>query len=187
MLVNQIIPQMGQEGIWIGRCHIPEEKAYHKVEGPHVIWVHQGFVFDLSHYFKSTGELINNPSFRGFLNNDDPHVTKVGTVKEILENSLYHQKDAGKPFFLAPNDTQAVKACGVTFIQSLLERVIEEKANGEPQLALQIRDEITKKIGEGLNKIVPGSPRAMKLKEELKNRGIWSQYLEVGIGPDAVV
>jgi fumarylacetoacetate (FAA) hydrolase family protein len=187
MDTNQIIPEMAQEGIWIGRCHIPGKMSYHKVEGPHVVWVHRGFVFDLSHYFKSTGELINSPSFKGRLNADDPHITRVGALHEILENSLFHQRDASKPFFLAPNDTQAVKACGVTFIQSLLERVIEEKANGEPELALRIRDEITKNIGEGLNQVVPGSQRAMKLKEELKNRGIWSQYLEVGIGPDAEV
>ena len=68
-----------------------------------------------------------------------------------------------------------------------MERVIEERAKGEPQLAMQLRDEITSVIGESLTNIVPGSPQAASLKEELKKRGIWSQYLEVGIGPNAEV
>ncbi len=187
MELDQIIPEMGQEGIWIGRCHIPEKMAYHNVEGPHVVWVNSGMVYDLSFYFKSTGELINAPSYRNVLKVEDPNLSRLGTLVEILENSLYHQKDDTKPFLLAPNDTQAVKACGVTFIKSLLERVIEERAKGDPRLALQLREEITSIIGESLNHVKPGSSQAVKLKNELKKRGIWSQYLEVGIGPDAEV
>jgi len=187
MEINEVIPKMGLEGTWIGRCYLPKKMAYRNVEGPHVIWVHQKKVFDLSHYFKSTSELINTPNYPKYLKEDDPNITEVCSLTMLLENSIHYQKDATKPFLLAPNDTQAVKACGVTFIQSLLERVIEEKAKGEPQLALQIRDEITSTIGEGLSNVKPGSPHAMKLKEELKKRGIWSQYLEVGIGPDAEV
>ena len=187
MDIDKIIPGMGQKGIWIGRCHIPQKMAFSKVEGPHVIWVNQGEVFDLSYYFKSTGELINTPSYKELLNVGDPNIKKVGSLRDILKNSFFHQKDDDKPYFLAPNDIQAVKACGVTFIRSLLERVIEEKAKGEPRLALQIRDEISAKFGEGLNHVKPGSPHAMNLKDELKKRGIWSQYLEVGIGPDAEV
>lgn len=161
--------------------------AYSQVAGPHVVWVYRGEVFDLSHYFKSTAELVNTPAFRQVLNTDDPNISSLGSLEGVLENSIYGERDESKPYFLAPNDTQAVKACGVTFIKSLLERVIEEKAKGEPQMALQIREEITSKIGEGLNHIKPGSPHAMRLKEELIKRGIWSQYLEVGIGPDAEV
>lgn len=184
---NDIIPKLGKEGIWIGRCHIPEKIAYNNMKGPHVIWVTQGIVYDVSFYFKSTSELINTPTYKEVLKVDDPRITAVGSLKEILDNSLYYQKNPSIPFFLAPNDTQAVKACGVTFIKSLLERVIEEKAKGEPELALQLRDEITSIIGERLNLIKPGSPQAVKLKNELIKRGIWSQYLEVGIGPDAEV
>tara|TARA_R110002020_G_scaffold184120_1_gene380972 strand:+ start:71152 stop:72342 length:1191 start_codon:yes stop_codon:yes gene_type:complete len=184
---NEIIPELAQEGIWIGRCHIPEKIAYHNVKGPHVVWVHRGMVYDVSFYFKSTGELINTPNYRERLQVDDTLIKAVGPLAAILENSLYYQKDSSRPFFLAPNDVQAVKACGVTFIKSLLERVIEEKAKGEPKLALQLRDEITAIIGERLNLVKPGSPQAVKLKNELIKRGIWSQYLEVGIGPDAEV
>ncbi|WP_419212040.1 fumarylacetoacetate hydrolase family protein [Maribacter sp. X9] len=184
---SKIITDLDQEGTWIGRCNIPEKIAYNKVEGPHVIWANEGTVYDLSYYFKSTGELINNPSFKEVLKIDDPAITAVGALSDILENSMYYQKDYRKPFFLAPNDTQAVKACGVTFIKSLLERVIEEKAKGDPRLALELRDEITSVIGESLNHVKPGSPQADILKKELKKRNIWSQYLEVGIGPDAEV
>jgi len=186
-MIDNIIPKMGQEGTWIGRCHIPQKLAFRGVSGPHVIWVHHSNVFDLSYYFKSTGELINTSSFREFLKIEDPNIVKVGSLLEILENSIHHNKDTTKPFLLSPNDTQAVKACGVTFIKSLLERVIEEKAKGEPKLALLLRDEITSTIGASLNNVKPGSPNAIRLKDELQKRGIWSQYLEVGIGQDAEV
>lgn len=184
---NQIIPGMANKGTWIGRCHIPKEIAYRNIAGPHVIWVHMGMVYDLSHYFKSTGELINSPNYKKVLNTEDSKITEVAKLDEILDNSLFQNRDENKPYLLSPNDTQAIKACGVTFIKSLLERVIEEKAKGDPRLAKQIRGEITSTIGEGLNNVKPGSEHAMKLKEELKRMGIWSQYLEVGIGPDAEV
>lgn len=187
MNTSEIIPNYAQEGTWIGRCHVPEKKAFNRVEGPHVVWVYKGKVFDLSYYYKSTGQLVNDDSYKKTLNADDPNISEIGELSEILQNTIHYNKSAVKPFFLSPNDTQAVKACGVTFIQSLLERVIEEKAKGEPSLAKQIRGEITSTIGEGLNEIKPGSDHAMKLKEELKKIGIWSQYLEVGIGPDAEV
>jgi fumarylacetoacetate (FAA) hydrolase family protein len=178
---------MGSNGIWIGRCQVPKKMAYKNVEGPHVVWVHNACVYDLSHYFKSTSELVNTVSFKEYLNVDDSNIVNLGSLQGILDNSVFDQHKEDKPYFLAPNDTQAVKACGVTFISSLLERVIEEKAKGEPKLAQQIRDEITSKIGEGLQHVKPGSQNAMNLMEELKKRGIWSQYLEVGIGPDAEV
>lgn len=185
--IEDCIPDMANEGIWIGRCFIPETKAYNSVAGPHVIWAHKGIVYDLSHYFKSTSELINTRSYKEFLKVDDPNITEVGSLEDILENSIFLKKDKKRPFLLSPNDTQSVKACGVTFIKSLLERVIEEKAKGNPKLANEIREEITLTIGEGLNNVKPGSDHALKLKKELKKRGIWSQYLEVGIGPDAEV
>jgi fumarylacetoacetate (FAA) hydrolase family protein len=88
---------------------------------------------------------------------------------------------------LAPCDVQAIKACGVTFAVSLIERVIEEQAGGDPAKAREVRETITGLIGADLSKIEPGSDAAMRLKAELQRRGAWSQYLEVGIGPDAEV
>ena len=85
---------------------------------------------------------------------------------------------------LSPIDLQAVKAAGVTFVVSLLERVIEEQARGDKAKADALRGEILGLIGTDLSQLVPGSETAMKVKETLIARGVWSQYLEVGIGPD---
>jgi fumarylacetoacetate (FAA) hydrolase family protein len=88
---------------------------------------------------------------------------------------------------LAPVDLQALKAAGVTFATSMLERVIEERARGDASQAEAIRSDITRLIGDDLSKLVPGSPEAMALKQSLIERKAWSQYLEVGIGPDAEI
>ena len=79
-------------------------------------------------------------------------------MSEILDNSLFFRHPPNSPYLLSPNDIQAIKACGVTFIQSLLERVIEEKAKGDPKKSLEIRDVISQKIGADLSGIKPGSP-----------------------------
>ena len=92
-----------------------------------------------------------------------------------------------RPWLLAPIDLQAIKASGVTFVVSLLERVIEEQAKGSPEKAAAIRNDIDQLIGEDLSKLVPGSPQAMQVKQALIAKGVWSQYLEVGIGPDAEI
>jgi fumarylacetoacetate (FAA) hydrolase family protein len=89
--------------------------------------------------------------------------------------------------FLAPCDLQSIKACGVTFASSMVERVIEERAAGDPQLAQSIRDKIGAAIGDSLSNIKAGSEEAAQLKDALIAEGLWSQYLEVGIGPDAEV
>ncbi|WP_417205343.1 fumarylacetoacetate hydrolase family protein [Antarctobacter sp.] len=90
-------------------------------------------------------------------------------------------------YLLAPCDLQPVKACGVTFVSSMLERVIEEQAKGDPARALAIRERCTAILGDSLRDVQPGSDKALKLKEVLIADGVWSQYLEVGIGPYAEV
>jgi fumarylacetoacetate (FAA) hydrolase family protein len=112
---------------------------------------------------------------------------RIGDSAELLANSAYDRRDPARPYFLAPVDLQAVRACGVTFIASMLERVIEEQAHGDPAQAESIRKSIGEEIGAQLTSIKPGSPEAAKLKDSLIKRGVWSQYLEVGIGPDAEV
>jgi fumarylacetoacetate (FAA) hydrolase family protein len=92
-----------------------------------------------------------------------------------------------QPWLIAPVDLQAIKAAGVTFAISMLERVIEERARGAPEQAAALRAEITGMIGDDLSRLKPGSPQAMALKDLLIQKGMWSQYLEVGIGPDAEV
>jgi fumarylacetoacetate (FAA) hydrolase family protein len=95
--------------------------------------------------------------------------------------------EAGAEKLLAPCDLQAIKACGVTFAVSLLERVIEEQAGGDATQAVQIRHDLQRTIGSDLSAIRPGSAEAEALKRELIRQGTWSQYMEVGIGPDAEV
>ena len=88
---------------------------------------------------------------------------------------------------LAPIDLQVIKACGVTFAGSMIERLIEERAGGDPGSAQRIREEMTQAVGVDLAAIVPGSPEAAAVKEQLLSLGWWSQYLEVGLGPDPEV
>ncbi|WP_428395027.1 fumarylacetoacetate hydrolase family protein [Lichenicoccus sp.] len=88
---------------------------------------------------------------------------------------------------LAPCDLQPIKACGVTFADSMIERVIEERAGGDPARAATLRAHLTQAVGETLSSLRPGSPEAARAKQVLIAEGLWSQYLEVGIGPDAEV
>jgi fumarylacetoacetate (FAA) hydrolase family protein len=106
-------------------------------------------------------------------------------VEEVLANSLGRRHD--QPHLLAPCDLQAVKACGVTFARSMVERVIEERARGDFRVAAAIRQQIGNAVGGQLRDLKPGSPEAAHAKEVLMEAGYWSQYLEVGIGPDAEV
>ncbi len=112
---------------------------------------------------------------------------RLGDVAELLAESRHDRRDPGKVHFLAPSDLQALKACGVTFVASMLERVIEEQAKGDPDRAVEIRHEIAEQIGDNLRDVVPGSDDALRVKQVLQQRGLWSPYLEVGIGPDAEI
>jgi fumarylacetoacetate (FAA) hydrolase family protein len=112
---------------------------------------------------------------------------RIGDLEAIVANTPPDQRDAKKPWLLAPVDLQTLKAAGVTFAISMLERVIEERAKGNPASAEAIRKEVTRLIGDDLSKLKPGSDQAMHLKQVLIDQNAWSQYLEVGIGPDAEV
>jgi fumarylacetoacetate (FAA) hydrolase family protein len=112
---------------------------------------------------------------------------RLGSLAEIMANTPPETRDPAKPWLLAPIDLQVIKAAGVTFATSMLERVIEERARGNPAAAAEIRSTIGTLIGDDLSKLRAGSPEAMKLKHVLMEKGAWSQYLEVGIGPDAEI
>jgi fumarylacetoacetate (FAA) hydrolase family protein len=142
-------------------------------------------VHDISHLAPTCSELLEMPdlpqilrSFRGRL---------LGTTADLLANSADDRRDKAKPWFLAPCDLQAIKAAGVTFVSSMLERVIEEQARGDPKKAETVRAAVVAVIGENLSAVKPGSADAQRLKEVLIKQGVWSQYLEVGIGPDAEI
>lgn len=111
----------------------------------------------------------------------------LGSIDAIMANTPPEARDPSKPWLLAPVDLQALKAAGVTFATSMLERVIEERARGNPAAAVEIRATIGTLIGDDLSKLRAGSPEAMALKTVLMEKGAWSQYLEVGIGPDAEI
>ncbi len=142
-------------------------------------------VFDLSRLAPTVSDLLelDDPAsaVRGFAGR------KLAATAAVLANSAYTVRDTTLPWLLAPCDLQAIKAAGVTFVASMLERVIEEQARGDPSRAEAVRAEVVAVIGDDLSAVRPGSPEAARLKEVLIARGMWSQYLEVGIGPDAEV
>lgn len=164
-------------GIFVGRIWSPE------AEGPCVVTLRDGMVVDITSRAA--------PTVRDICEMDDPagYVRAaagkpVGALEDIAANP---PGDLAKPHFLAPCDLQAVKACGVTFASSMVERVIEEKAAGDPKKALDIRARVGEAIGGSLRNVRAGSHEAAKVKEALIAEGLWSPYLEVGIGPDAEV
>jgi fumarylacetoacetate (FAA) hydrolase family protein len=148
--------------------------------GPAVVVVRQGEVFDITQTVPTVSALLERPDLHQLVNQSPGG--SLGPVRELLENPA----EPGVRM-LAPCDLQAIKACGVTFAVSLLERVIEERAKGDPARAADLRREIQSRIGANLSEIRPGSEQAMRLKEDLVAQGLWSQYMEVGIGPDAEV
>jgi fumarylacetoacetate (FAA) hydrolase family protein len=175
---HSCLPDDGAAGTLIGRCWLTGEHA-----GPAVVAVRPEGVFDLSQRFATVSDLLDDAAPAAAVR--ATHGRRVGTLSEILRHTVRGQRDA--PTLLAPIDLQVIKAAGVTFASSLLERVIEEQAKGDPARAEAVRAEVQAAIGTNLASVKPGSPEAAALKGALQSRGLWSQYLEVGIGPDAEV
>lgn len=150
---------------------------------PLIVTVRDGTVFDITAPDAPTvRDVCELADPAGYVRSADG--TSLGPLAMIERNSLEDSRDPELPWLLSPVDLQAVKAAGVTFAASLLERVVEEQARGDAARAAQIRGDIVRLIGEDLSALRPGSPAAMACKEALLLRGAWSQYLEVGIGPD---
>ncbi len=152
-------------------------------EGPAIVAIRQGEIIDLSRHVETMADLLEHPDAATLVASADGE--SLGRVETLIENSL--AEPAKAPYLLAPCDVQAIKACGVTFAVSMLERVIEEQAGGDATRASELRQELQGLIGTDLSLIKPDSDEAMTLKAELQARGGWSQYMEVGIGPDAEV
>lgn len=173
-----ILPKDKYAGTLVGRAWVPGANP-----GPSVVVFRESGVYDLS---------AIAPTMSSLLEHEDPvrlvrsaEGRRIGRMDEILENTRATEPDGPGPRLLAPCDLQVVKAAGVTFAASLLERLIEERAGGDPQQATEIRTMIRDVLGEDLRRVRPGSRAAVQLKTMLSERGMWSQYLEVGIGPDA--
>jgi fumarylacetoacetate (FAA) hydrolase family protein len=156
------------------------------IPGPCVILVYKGIAYDITCSFPTVSFFFENPDLWDWQRIIEEH-ENLGNVSSIIEDSLITKNNKSATHLLAPCDLQAIKACGVTFVVSLIERVIEEKAGGDPTLAEAIRDELAQEIGKNLVNIKPGSEDAKKLKNKLIEKDMWSQYMEVGIGPDAEV
>lgn len=167
----------------LGRAHLPFHLSA-GIGGPSPILVSNGLVYDLFQLAPTLSHLLNRSTLEMDLiaSRGNP----ICTVEQLITNTL--ARDAvDVPYLLAPADLQAIKACGVTFACSMIERVIEERAAGDACKAVEMRDSITEIIGDDLSQIRPGSDEALRLKGMLLAQGMWSQYLEVGIGKNAEV
>ncbi len=167
-----MLPQSNHapDATWVGR-------VWHADQGPCVVTLRGDDIVDLTSR--------DTPTMTALLERDD----LVSYVRAFKGTVLGQLSDLGNGTLtlLSPADMQAIKASGVTFAQSMVERVIEERAAGDADLAQEIRNRVTAVIGDSLSGIEPGSPKAMQVKAALQAEGMWSQYLEVGIGPDAEV
>lgn len=159
-------------------------RVWRKGIGPSLVMLRDGRVIDITTRAAPTMrdvlEMRDIPAFVASIEGED-----IGSLPHIAEASIEPAGEVTR--LMAPCDLQAVKACGVTFARSMIERVIEERAGGDPGRADTIRGRIAGMIGENLRNLVPGSDKAAEVKALLQAEGLWSQYLEVGIGPDAEV
>jgi fumarylacetoacetate (FAA) hydrolase family protein len=162
--LSQLLPADHTDGLFIGRILPPEG------DGPCVVAVRANELADLTTIAPTMADLLERPS--------PGHVAERG---QSLRSWPIDHPGVG---LLAPIDLQVIKAAGVTFAVSMIERVIEERAAGDPGKALEIRHRVQVAIGDSIARVEPGSEKAARAKEALQAEGLWSQYLEVGIGPD---
>jgi fumarylacetoacetate (FAA) hydrolase family protein len=182
------LPEAAGRAALVGRAWLPG------VDGPAVVAVIGDGLHDLSRVAATCTQLLDLEDPVAAVR-DAGTLPRIGSVEEVLANSAFDRRDPRAPWLLAPCDLQAIKASGVTFVASLLERVIEEQARGDARKAESARQSIVAIIdqqgdrhgGSNLREIRPGSPQARAVKEALIAQGLWSQYLEVGIGPDAEI
>lgn len=179
MTAQATLPKDGIQGALAGRVWLPD------ADGPAVVAVRADGVYDISQLAATMRDLCEAPDPAGIVRQGPAR--KIGALEDILANTPEVERDTRKAWLLAPNDLQAIKAAGVTFPLSMLERVIEEQARGAPEKAAAVRTSVATNLGGDIRKLVPGSAQAAELKRVLIEQGAWSQYLEVGIGPDAEI
>ncbi|WP_082352538.1 fumarylacetoacetate hydrolase family protein [Rhizobium sp. AAP43] len=167
-----ILPEDAADAILVGRVWS------NAAGGPCPVLVSAGRVFDLSSL---------SPTVSGLLEIDglSDRLLVTAEFSDLGDLDAFLSGASGR--LLAPIDLQAVKAAGVTFADSMLERVIEEQAKGDAARAQDIRAKLAPVLGDSLRGLVAGSEQAAKVKALLQDMGLWSQYLEVGIGPDAEI
>lgn len=179
---RQLLPDDAERAMLIGRLWLPEV-------GPAPVLLRPDAVFDLSRIAPTCSELLEREGLVDELRAAcaEGALPSLGDSAALLANSLAEPRDRTRPWLLAPCDLQAVKASGVTFVASLLERVIEEQARGDAGRSQAVRAALQGVLGDSLSNVVPGSAQAAQVKQVLVEQGAWSQYLEVGIGPDAEI
>ena len=176
------LPSDWRSATLLGRAWIPGNLA-----GPSPITVRpDGTVIDLAAIRPTVSMFLEQDDAAAAVRTLAPNSRAIGSIDDLLSNSR-PDFDEAKPRLLAPCDLQAVKAAGVTFVASTLERVIEEQARGDASRAEAIRARLTGILGDNLASLRPGSEEAAHIKQVLVEQGAWSQYLEVGIGPDAEI
>jgi fumarylacetoacetate (FAA) hydrolase family protein len=176
-MASPIVPN---EGVLLGRARVPG------FDHPRIVTVRGDDVVDITAKAAPTSRDVAELSDPAGYVASAPGKA-IGSLHLLLANSWVGKTNLNEPSLLSPIDLQAVKAAGVTFVVSLLERVIEEQARGDKAKSDSLRKDILGLIGTDLSQLVPGSPAAMEVKKTLIARGVWSQYLEVGIGPDAEI
>jgi fumarylacetoacetate (FAA) hydrolase family protein len=181
MMPESILPQDG--GLLAGRVWMPGADGGE----PRVAAIAGDGVFDLTDRFGTVAELLNDAE--PAVNARPRHSVdlRLGSLADLLAGAPAARPSADRPHLLAPCDLQPIKASGVTFLVSLKERVIEEAARGDPARAAALRAEISAELDRRLSNIKPGSAEAAAAKEWLIANRLWSQYLEVAIGPDAEI
>lgn len=179
--VAQALPSDGTTGTLVGRVWDPA------VGGPSPVLVTADGVLDLSGTFATVTDITESADPAAAMRAAAAHAPSLGSIDEIFENTEPATRDESKPWLLAPVDLHVLKAAGVTFAVSMIERVIEERVRGDIEAAARMREQILAEIGTDLASLKPGSEEATALKAYLVGEGLWSQYLEVGIGPDAEI
>lgn len=176
LTAESVLPEDAGRGALVARVHDPEE------DGPCVAAVRGEHVVDLTALAPTVSDLMERDDAAAVVREADGG--RTWRLDDLLQ-ARPGRRDV--PHLLAPVDLQVIKAAGVTFARSLLERVIEERTGGDPAQAARVRARMVQVVGGRLDGIRPGSPEAVKAKELLVAEGLWSQYLEVGIGPDPEV
>jgi len=177
---EETLPRDAADALLVGRVWLPGSNG-----GPTLVTVRDAHLFDISTLAPTMADLVGMPGAAVAVR--DAAGKPLGPLADWLACTAAHGPDPAQRHLLAPNDLQVVKAAGVTFAASMVERVIEEQARGDPARAEAVRREVSSLVGADLSSIVPGSPQAQLLKSALIERKLWSQYLEVGIGPDAEI
>ena len=171
---SAVLPDDAASAALVARVHDPAHG------GPCVAAVRGDVLVDLSGVEPTVADLLERPDAVDVVRSAPGGTT--WPLEEVLAATL--GGDADRPRLLAPVDLQVLKAAGVTFVRSMLERVIEERAAGDPARAEEVRQRIGDVVGGAVSRVRPGSEEAARVKQVLLEEGLWSQYLEVGIGPD---